>query len=575
MRQAKHFPLAIDLPDPARTLYFPNLPGRGGAPDAVLDYGDHEGYKRLDDNDPRAVYWRGFVGTFIAEHLGLDIDKAWHISTWPEGYALWVKERNSSKPQIDSYLFGFGGRKRFRTPREFAFHAVWLYDDNYFAAGDEACQCTLHTGRPQEMINEEWIYGHERRRSSNSHGAAGRDQTPQAGGGDGGAERGIREGGIEGGSDDEHSPIVQPFIHWSRSKKYLLEATGGPTLNPQWRPPLLAAAIQNHQAPWATPSRHRPLELVWVSVDPLDSWIRGEETIRWWPALVHSKVPGQPPQTSKVALLGVNTHYIVNETRIHAWKTQPLPHNFLQRPLPWLGGQRMRSAEALNRFRPLPDCLDPLPDPFPRQYDLAILPYSIALRQAARIETQYNPFELVQQADGSFGYHGLYYGPERIQLGDLVRLRPNRQGFESRGLARRWLPASIGANSRPLFGLILHVGENERDGDLRFKARIFELQPFRGSNHPNGNDNLPDAPDGFRFREVTTSMSPAPNLPIEDIACRYDQDDAVLAPSSGGVEVTGPDATPGGIQATNWYRSREEGIRGAHSEALEFFYGAN
>ncbi|KAG8929693.1 hypothetical protein FRC01_003915 [Tulasnella sp. 417] len=562
MQQPRHFSLEINVPDPARTLYFPNLPGRGGAPNAVLDYSDHEGYQRLDDDDPRAVYWRGFVGTFIAEHLKLP-----------------------------------SGRKAFRSPREFAFHAVWLYDDNYFAAGDEACQCTLHTGRPQEEINQEWIYD-EHRRSSNSHGAAGRGQTPQTGDREGGAER-----GIEGISDDEHSLTVQPFVRWSRSKKYLLDATGGPTPNPQWRPPLLAAAVQSHQAPSTIPSRHRPLELVWVWVDPLESWIRGEETIRWWPALVKSSDPGQPPQTSKVELLGVSTHYIVPETQIQAWQSQPLPQNLLQRPAPYLGGQRMRSREDLNRFRPRPDSLDPLPDPVPRQYDLAILPYSIALRQAAMIETQYNTFELVQQADGSIRCRGLYYGPERIELGDLVRLVPNRQVFESRGMARRWLPALPGASSQPLFGLISHIGENEQR-EVRFSARIFELQPFRGSNQPNRNDNLPEAPEGYRFREITTRMLPPPNLPMEDIACRYDENDPSLSPpsrgrtesrprsisppqgssrragearsrSARGVEVTVPEEITGGIQATKWFGTREEGIRWAHLEALEFYYEAD
>lgn len=408
---------------------------------------------------------------------------------------------------------------------------------------------------------------------------------------------------MEGGSDDEHSPIVQSIIRWSCSRRSLLEATGGPTLNAPWHPPHLAAAVRSRQVYAATPSRHRPLELVWVPVDPLESWRPGEEEIRWWPALVNSRVTGQQPQTSKVELLGVNAHYMVRETQIHAWQGQPLPQNFLQRPAPFLGGQRMRSREELNRFRPRPDCLDPLPEPVPRQYDLAILPYSIALRQAARIETQYSPFELVQQADGSFGYQGLYYGPEQIRLGDLVRLVPNRREFESRGMTRRWFSATA-PPSRPLFGLISHIGESEREVGLRFSARIFELQTFQGSNQPNGNDNLPDAPYGFRFREVTTRLAPALNLPIEDIACRYDPDDAVLASSASertgnrlrsitppqgtsrrvgearsrgarGVEVAGQDATVGGIRATDWFRNRNEGIQWARSEALEFYYGAN
>lgn len=489
-----------------------------------------------------------------------------------------------------------GWRKHFRTPREFGFHAVWLYDERYFEVGD--CQCTLHTGRPQGVINEEWIYD-ERRRSSNSHAAGERSQNGRTGGGDGGTE-----GDIEDASDDEHSPTVKPIIRWNCSKKWLLEATGGPTLNPQWRPPLLTAAVRNHQVARTLLSRHRPQELVWVSIDPLDPWRPGEQAIRWWPALIKPNDPGQLANTSKVQLLGVDTHHTVHQIPIRTWQSQPLPQDFLQRPLPHLGGSRMRPTDELNRFRPLPVSLDPLPNPFPRQYDLAILPYSIALRQAFILAGQYAPFELVQQADGSLGYKGLYYGPERIQLGDLVRLVPDRREFERLRIGRRWLQASDGASERSLFGFILHIGETEHRAGLRFSAKVFELQSVPRHSQQSGNGNLPDAPDGYRFREVTTS--PAQDLPIRYIACRYDpNDEAVLRPSANGrteprrrsttppqgasgrvgearnrrprgIEVSEPDASAtSGIPEMELIGSREQGIELARSGALRSFYPEN
>ncbi|KAG8984152.1 hypothetical protein FRB90_005534, partial [Tulasnella sp. 427] len=528
----------------------------------------------------------------------------------PEGYALWVKERRNRK-HYDVYLYGFGAKKKFRTPREFAFHAVWLYDDNYFAAGDEACQCTLHTNRPQGEINVQWIYGYKQRRQrSNSHAAEERGFDPRGGGGGGGGGgRGVsnRQGSEEEEdiSDDENDGLVKPVVRWDRSKMSLLTATGGPTPNPLWRPPHLVAdaAVHIPEVPRDAPSEHRPLELVWVSVDPLQSWKSQEEPIRSWPALIKPPDLDQPQQTYKIELLGVNTRHEVNQIDIHTWQSQPLPQDFLQRSLPNLEGGRWRPKEGLNKFRPLPISLDLRPSPIPRQYDQAILPYAIALRQAFNIAGQYTSFEEDLFGDVSEGDGEFYYGPEQIREGDLVRLALDRRGFERRGSTRRWLSASGGAYDRPLFGLVLPIANDDVGRrTVRFSARIFELQSVATYSIQSTTRNLPDAPEGFRFREITPSMFPAQKLSIHDIAARYDQDDALVTASSFGriearrgstsppqgssrrvggarrrsrsIEAIRQDATAErGINASEWVESREEGIRRAQEEALRVFYG--
>lgn len=76
-----NFQINLDIVHPDRILYFSQLPGRGAGPGVAAQCeklaADPE-YTRVDRNDLSYTRWRGYIGTFIAEHLGKDSQYSGH-----------------------------------------------------------------------------------------------------------------------------------------------------------------------------------------------------------------------------------------------------------------------------------------------------------------------------------------------------------------------------------------------------------------------------------------------------------------------------------------------------------------
>lgn len=79
------FQIDLDHPSSDRTLYFPRRLGRGAREDAVTDYSGVEGWHPLEKNSRHSIRWRGWVGTFIAEHLGYREWLFWSLAVDAEG----------------------------------------------------------------------------------------------------------------------------------------------------------------------------------------------------------------------------------------------------------------------------------------------------------------------------------------------------------------------------------------------------------------------------------------------------------------------------------------------------------
>ncbi|EKD17436.1 transcription-silencing protein Clr2 [Drepanopeziza brunnea f. sp. 'multigermtubi' MB_m1] len=119
-------------------------------------------YKKLDDNDLKAIEWRRKLGGMLMSILTKDNKELkrrnWILKELPEGYELWEhlkykvtyrtvngkeKQTDGNFERQDAYLYGHpqGRKKRYRSPADFLPHLLWLAVDK---EGDSKnCSCKV------------------------------------------------------------------------------------------------------------------------------------------------------------------------------------------------------------------------------------------------------------------------------------------------------------------------------------------------------------------------------------------------------------------------------------------------
>lgn len=141
----------LNQPTPAQLNDKPDAKGN-------VDY-----YRRLSDNDAKAVDWRRKIGGMLMNILGgrQHADRNYILTELPDGYVLWEhikynknrgledKKKEKGKhaagmyDRQDAYLYGHpqGRKKRYRSPADFFPHLLWLSTDK---EGDSAnCSCKI------------------------------------------------------------------------------------------------------------------------------------------------------------------------------------------------------------------------------------------------------------------------------------------------------------------------------------------------------------------------------------------------------------------------------------------------
>ncbi|KIO34125.1 hypothetical protein M407DRAFT_17035 [Tulasnella calospora MUT 4182] len=542
----------MDIEDPKRLFRFSDDPARGAGLNVVTPANspqdDMSKWHLVSREESKSRRWRGLVGTFIADNLGLDISKAWHVYDWPPGYSLWRKVRvgsGSLTPRYDFYLYGFGSKKTFNSPFEFAFHAMWLYDDDFHALGPAACECNLHTGQKQGVINERWL---------NKKTATRRKPRPTPSAGDPAAYPQNTSAG---------PPDKFRLFSWTSVKNRLPEKKTGR---------IYAMAAERH-ADLTCGGYFRPGEVVWVSIPCLIPESREpksvDEVIEFWPALLKGRhvtkhvephTPGTPFKTTEsfryeVQLLAVGISHTIEENQILSWQAYQLPRVVREQTLkPRMPVEVSPHLLELENFRPLPIQLSKRLHNLPPGYDKrteisrtfenALGPLAVALSHAKIISRQYCP-EYPYRDSRQFGapelYQGVWWGPEHIWVDDLVRLVLTRSELVELDLSAGLLESSSGAGERGLFGQIVEIMWDSAKSMACFSARLYELSsesdmeiveenavPPAPSNlsipadyHSDPQQHLPKPPSSFRFRLIT-----APErliyLPLQAIAGRYD-----------------------------------------------------
>ncbi|RKF79003.1 hypothetical protein GcC1_050015 [Golovinomyces cichoracearum] len=141
----------LNQPTPAQLNDKPDAKGN-------VDY-----YRKLSDNDAKAVDWRRKIGGMLMSILGgrQHADRNYILTELPDGYVLWEhikynknrgledKKKEKGKhaagmyDRQDAYLYGHpqGRKKRYRSPADFFPHLLWLSTDK---EGDPAnCSCKI------------------------------------------------------------------------------------------------------------------------------------------------------------------------------------------------------------------------------------------------------------------------------------------------------------------------------------------------------------------------------------------------------------------------------------------------
>ncbi|KAG8878647.1 hypothetical protein FRB97_002330 [Tulasnella sp. 331] len=264
-------------------------------------------------------------------------------------------------------------------------------------------------------------------------------------------------------------------------------------------------------------------EIVWTQIDlPLrPRGSQGEEEIEWWPAVVKEaklKSIAEPYESEKeswgvtqstvyrLQILGLATQYILPETAI-------LPY---QAYIP----RTERICELCSYPEPPPDVVDVFPSKSS----------SVIVTREEEIEDEDGgdlyaevaaPFAFALQIAGE----GLWCGPERIWIGDTVRIKPARKQFRSEELLP---PSSAEAGERGLFMKITKIYREvdgiKEDGGIAERGmvagilyEVAEASPAASDPNPaeqaSGSEAKPSPmldltsllapPSGYRFLSMT------------------------------------------------------------------------
>ncbi|KAG8847308.1 hypothetical protein FRB96_001642 [Tulasnella sp. 330] len=518
----------LGKPRPDRTFSIPDS-SSDGKDDTVIPQGELHSVVQRDELVH--MKWRGWIGTFIADNLDWPLDRPWHIADFPKGYTLVQTIRKSAEDRVDYHLYGYGKKTAFDSPREFAFHAVWLFWRPYH--DEHSCECTLCTGRKQGYINSIWIGvpGIVRRDRDEDEPTIGTN----------------RSGGGSGGRRLVKLPTRSGFVSWINLKRSLIR---GPVK-------VIPPVIPDMALDLSFARYYRVGELVWVLVDHLrpsaSNTADPDEVIKFWPAIVQKPLargrqigtaPSSPQNRTMytVQLLGVENRHEVPFEHILSWYAYALPETILQQIQdPLMPVEITRALTQLADFHPLP-IPPPAPAParpgyrtlpvrpeIPRTFENALGPLSMAHRKAEFIQMRYCSTDEYSDFDPERGelksYQGLWWGAERIWIGDIVRLTCTRADLEQEHLTDRLLAPSRDAPGRPLLARMKEIVFDEAKGQLCFSAEVYELKRTSKTRQDSvaDHDGLLGLrpPHNLRFRTVTPS-DVLIYLPVQTIAGRYD-----------------------------------------------------
>lgn len=405
------------------------------------------------------------------------------MSDFPRGYEFYDHHKGppDGKVRHDVYLYGkvvlgnllysaliplFTGPEnttklwRFRSVPEFLPHARWLYDMN----SNEPCQCKYCSGiKSQREITATLDVPHL-----------------------------VRGGPRTSGTALARSPRNVTQRLTARRRKPT--PPGQPPSRAAFDTPLEHVHRELH-ADLTNGKAYRKGEIVWATVNPPIIGSSSNEMIIFWPAVVsdrHIKIEQSAQGRAEIHMYDIRyfphaQNHVLPESGIlplQAYRVPSALSDSLSRFRPAPDADYEASVEKWTTFRVLPkSAYDAESDVGPPSFQHAAPAYIIAVRlsdyitQLYRPDLEWNtdasPFQTASRPTRISGvappadhsktplakqnlYQGMWWGPERIWMGDLVRLKPERSHF----------PADVQSHFRPLApapfstgrpGVFLHI----------------------------------------------------------------------------------------------------------------------
>ncbi|KAG8926292.1 hypothetical protein FRC02_008995 [Tulasnella sp. 418] len=498
--------------------------------------------REVDIDEQAARTWRKKIGEVLRGDLGLDDNKEYSLAQWPEGYKMYAHHKgNKVSPRTDFYLFGASHGNRYRSANEFLFHARWLLRQE----DDETpCNCKYCTGQKlQRIINYNAGIGPPGPPSPHSPSPL---------------EPSSSRGPVRRPRTTARMRVGSPLLSQS---SMLAPAATGLSIN------------RDRDSDLRSQRCFRPGEIAWCPIDPPLPTSEGSEKIIWWPCVIQApqiKVDVRPgeggasgysvAQTTvyRIRLLGLSSHYIRHEHEILPWLAYRVPRNLadaLQL------SPRTASFKDLAAFQPLPhplevpwnDSLDeeqgwPRDEPNDGQHNPAHASsaYRFALSIASKTIDSWCPTDRWlfepglgegQNSSTQVRFQGLWWGGERIWVGDVVRIKLRLVDFIAEGL----LQPSAMADTRGLFVKIngIYLSKSSSTDSNRgiipmFCGTLLEVADIScpdesnllhtlnsSSNNGKVANYLPPAPIGFRWRALTPTIDDEAHFDLGVIAGRY------------------------------------------------------
>ncbi|KAF7294052.1 Actin-related protein 8 [Mycena kentingensis (nom. inval.)] len=463
--------------------------------------------KPLPDDADKSLKWRMDVGAYIGEKfLGKgEVDaKRCVMRSWPEGYGIFVKERKSGMTHRDFYLYG--GPHSFRSPGEFEKHAIWLMREDW------------------KSIEPTWIAELRRKRGSRRQ----RSAAPTA------RIRVQSKANPTPSSRGPRGPTVKPTPPAKQialKNRVALHSTikvqrksaqaassdrgggGGKGVQPA-APTVASKKITPSQSPFA-----RARELVWYLLTNPIQLPDSDATIRLWPALVqHIKTEAHTRTKYTIRLLATSmVLYTVEEASLlpyMAHEVDPEIKALIKARVPrhwWTADIEDEGVDVLNAAE--------------EDIDAVLAAYALAAEAAIQIRyswTVTGAFDAPADSDAAAAlqFKGVWWGPEHIRVGDLVRLNFKRENLPQLLPGTFMVDEEDATYKQAVFLKVaaLFPKTADRRRALIVAGAVYALVPTKHSQMQP--EMLPKPPKGFKF----TTLLPADEqveLPIPFVAGRY------------------------------------------------------
>ncbi|KAG8878338.1 hypothetical protein FRB97_002592 [Tulasnella sp. 331] len=503
--------------------------------DRTVSNGEVNYHRKVNLNENACKTWRKKIGVALARDLNLDSTKEWYLADWPQNYELFVHLKGSkANPRHDLYLYG--GPSKFRSANEFYPHARWLIINPDGKCDCKYCGNTKH----QRAIN-------------------------------------FREGLGPAVVSSTAAPSTQSKVK-ERRPSLSAPATGPSTERPNPRAHLRRATVaaippERKDAPRVSRDLEADIrskrwfrvgEVVWARLDPalrpLET-TQDDEWLEWWPAVVQEarlKVETAPGITieggasdyqirhtteHRVRMLGLATQYVFRENCILPYQAHIPPPAMIDKIAAVLHGGALPQFDASSCFEPAPNPLRTSLSSYTSlqtsrvraTFEQAAPYFAFALQISGQVgmywcATDEYPASLPSH-DGAtsttmikqMNFQGLWWGPERIWVGDLVRIKPRQTQLVGGNL----LPSSPMATTRGLFLCInnFYLDDAKDTDGASFRTpmvagRLYELAdedyiealqdpppvgPAAEDPKPlfQAEPALPEPPTTFKFRPIT------------------------------------------------------------------------